>query len=254
MTAKTSNRFLLAELIRRDFIKKYKRTTFGILWSALSPLFLLITMDIVFGTFFGSNLPHYTIYLFSGLLLFNYFSNITRNSMSVLSINAPIYSKVPVPKLYFLFSHSVANFIDFLVSLLVYFVFVAIDGIAFRTNFLLLVYPVVCLFFINFGICMMLSSLYIFFRDISYLWPVLTRIIMYSSAIFYDAAILPGLFRRLLQCNPLYMCIDYFRQLVIHSTVPSASYHIILLVMTLLCMVIGGFTYYISRDKIALYV
>lgn len=125
MTEKKNNRFLLVELIRRDFIKKYKRTTLGILWSALAPLFLLITMDIVFGAFFGLNLPHYTIYLFSGLLLFNYFSNITRNSMSVLYINAPIYSKVPVPKLYFLFSHSVANFIDFLVSLAVFFVFVA---------------------------------------------------------------------------------------------------------------------------------
>ena len=120
MTEKKNNRFLLVELIRRDFIKKYKRTTLGILWSALAPLFLLITMDIVFGAFFGLNLPHYTIYLFSGLLLFNYFSNITRNSMSVLYINAPIYSKVPVPKLYFLFSHSVANFIDFLVSLAVF--------------------------------------------------------------------------------------------------------------------------------------
>ena len=50
---KANHRFLLSELIRRDFIKKYKRTTFGILWSALSPLFLLLTMDVVFGTFFG---------------------------------------------------------------------------------------------------------------------------------------------------------------------------------------------------------
>ena len=254
MTENQTNRFLLAELIRRDFVKKYKRTSLGILWSALAPLLLLITMDLVFGTFFGGKLPHYTIYLFSGLLLFNYFSNITRNCMSVLYTNAPIYSKVPVPKLYFLISRSVANFIDFLVSLVVFFIFVAIDGITFKANFLLLVYPIVCLFFINFGICMLLSSLYIFFRDISYLWPVICRIIMYSSAIFYDVSILPGMLRRLLQCNPLYMCIDYFRQLIIHATVPSGAYHIILLVMTLLCMAIGGFTYYISRDKIALYV
>ena len=254
MTESTRNRFLLTELIKRDFIKKYKRTTLGILWSALAPLLLLITMDLVFGTFFGNKLPHYTIYLFSGLLLFNYFSGITRNSMTVLYNSAPIYSKVPVPKLYFLISRNVAHFIDFLVSLVLYFVFVAIDGIAFKTNFLLLIYPIVCLFFINFGICMLLSSLYIFLHDISYLWPVICRVIMYSSAIFYDVSILPGTLRRLLQCNPLYMCIDYFRQLVIHSTVPSASYHVILFVMTLLCLAIGGFTYYISRDKIVLYV
>ena len=91
---KANHRFLLSELIRRDFIKKYKRTTFGILWSALSPLFLLLTMDVVFGTFFGRNMPHYTIYLFCGLLLFNYFSAATRSAMLVLYDNAQIYSKV----------------------------------------------------------------------------------------------------------------------------------------------------------------
>ena len=120
---KKGSSFLLAELIRRDFIKKYKRTTFGILWSALSPLLLLLTMDLVFGTFFGRNMPHYTIYLFCGLLLFNYFSSTTRSAMRVLYDNAPIYSKVPVPKYYFLISHSTAHFIDFLVSLVVFFVF-----------------------------------------------------------------------------------------------------------------------------------
>ena len=252
--AKTNNRFLLAELVKRDFIKKYKRTTFGIMWSALSPLLLLLTMDLVFGTFFGRNMPHYTIYLFCGLLLFNYFSTTTRSSMNVLYSNAAIYSKVPVPKQFFLMSHSAANFINFLVSLLVFFVFVAVDGIRFRADFLLLLYPVVCLFLINYGISLFLSTLYIFFRDINYLYPVLCRIIMYASAIFYDVNILPGIMRRLLMCNPLYMCIDYFRQLIIHSTVPSISYHIVLAGMTLFCLLFGWFTYRISRDRIALYV
>lgn len=168
---KANHRFLLSELIRRDFIKKYKRTTFGILWSALSPLLLLLTMDIIFGTFFGRNMPHYTIYLFCGLLLFNYFSSATRSAMRALYDNAQIYSKVPVPKHYFLVSHSIAQTIDFFVSLLVFFIFVAIDGISFHWRFIYLLYPMVCLYFINFGIGMFLSTIYIFFRDVSYLWP-----------------------------------------------------------------------------------
>ena len=255
MTSEKTNRgFLLVELIRRDFVKKYKRTTFGILWSALSPLFLLLTMDVVFGTFFGRNMPHYTIYLFCGLLLFNYFAAATRSAMRVLYDNAPIYSKVPVPKHYFLISQSVAQFIDFLVSLLVFFIFVAIDGIEFHTRFFCLLYPIICLYFINFGIGLFLSTLYIFFRDVNYLWPVVTRIIMYASAIFYDVSILPGIMRRLLNCNPLYMCVSYFRELIIHSTVPNISTHLILGAMAAFCMLGGWFTYRIARDKIALYV
>ncbi len=254
MTEKVNNKFLLAQLIKRDFIKKYKRTTFGILWSALSPLLLLITMKFVFGAFFGSKLPHYTIYLFSGLLLFNYFSTTTRGAMTVFATNAPIFSKVPVPKSYFLISRSVANFINFLVSLVVYFIFVAFDGIAFKLNFFALLYPIFCLFLINYGISMLLASVYIFFRDINYLWPVICRVIMYASAIFYDVSIMSGTVQRLLVCNPLYMCISYFRQVVIHATVPDLSYHLILAFMSVLCLAIGGFTYLISKDKIVLYV
>lgn len=255
MSQGKSNRgFLLAELIRRDFIKKYKRTTLGILWSALSPLLLLLTMDVIFGTFFGRNMPHYTIYLFCGLLLFNYFANSTRAAMRVLYDNSPIFSKVPVPMHYFLISQSVAQAIDFVVSLLVFFIFVAIDHIAFHWRFLYLLYPLACLYFINFGIGMFLSTLYIFFRDISYLWPVITRIIMYASAIFYDASILPGIMRRLLNCNPLYLCVSYFRQLIIHSTVPNPSTHIVMFIMAAACVFLGWFTYRIARDKIALYV
>ena len=251
---KTNKGFLLGELIRRDFIRKYKRTTFGILWSALSPLLLLITMDIIFGTFFGRNMPHYTIYLFSGLLLFNYFSTSTRGMMIALSANAPIYSKVSVPKHYFVLSLSVARFVDFLVSLAVYFIFVAVDGIAFSGRMFLLIYPIICLYMINLGIGMFLSTVYIFFRDINYLWPIICRIIMYASAIFYDVSILPGIMRRLLTCNPLYMCIDYFRQLIIHSTVPSFEYHLVLGLMSAFCLLLGYATYNFNRDKIALYV
>ncbi len=246
--------FLLGALIRRDFVKKYKRTTFGILWSALSPLFLLITMDIIFGTFFGRNMPHYTIYLFSGLLLYNYFNSATRGIMTALYLNAPIYSKVSVPKHYFVLSLSVARFIDFLVSLAVYFIFVAVDGIAFSARFIYLLYPIICLYMINLGIGMFLSTIYIFFRDINYLWPIICRIIMYASAIFYNVSILPGIMQRLLRCNPLYMCIDYFRQLVIHSTVPSPEYHLVLGLMSVFCLVLGFVTYNFHRDKIALFV
>lgn len=251
---RTNDRFLMLELIRRDFIKKYKRTSFGILWSALSPLLLLITMKLIFGSFFGRNMPHYTTYLFSGLLLFRYFSSSTRSAISIIYSSASIYTKVPVPKLYFLFSQSVAEFIDFLISLVVFFVFAAIDNIEFSASFFLLIYPVICLFFINLGAGMLLGSVYVFFRDIKYIWPIVTRIIMYSSAIFYDPIILPGIIRRLVTCSPLYMCINYFRQLMISGTVPSTAYHVILFVMAALCMAIGGYTYRICRDRIPLYV
>lgn len=248
----TNKKFLLKELIKRDFIKKYKRTTFGILWSVLSPLLLLVTMSFIFRNLFGRTTPHYNIYLFSGLLNYNYFYNATNGAMTDLYLNADIYSKVPVPKTYFIFSHSVANLINYGITLLVFFIFVAADGISFHWNFLTLLYPIVCLYFINYGIGMFLSTLYIFFSDIKYLYPVICRVVMYGSAIFYDVYIMSSRVRRILQCNPIYSCIDYFRQVVIHATVPDLAHHVALAVMAALCMIIGALTYRAMRKKIEL--
>lgn len=67
------NKFLFEELVKRDFKKKYKGTVLGMGWSVLSPLLMLLVMNIVFSHFFGRGMKHYTIYLFCGNLLFSYF-------------------------------------------------------------------------------------------------------------------------------------------------------------------------------------
>ena len=74
-------RFLFEELVKRDFKKKYKRTILGMGWSMLSPLLMLLVMKIVFEQFFGRTVPHYTTYLFCGLLMFNWFSESTNGGM-----------------------------------------------------------------------------------------------------------------------------------------------------------------------------
>ena len=66
--------FLFEELIKRDFKARYKRTILGMLWSVLSPLLMLTVMAVIFGNFFGRNIEHYVIFLFSGQVVFNYFT------------------------------------------------------------------------------------------------------------------------------------------------------------------------------------
>ncbi|MGN0585539.1 MAG: ABC transporter permease, partial [Ruminococcus sp.] len=78
------HQFLFEELVKRDFKKKYKRTVLGMLWSVLSPLFQLLVMSIVFTKLFGRGMEHYTIYLFSGNLLFAFFKESTTSGMHSL--------------------------------------------------------------------------------------------------------------------------------------------------------------------------
>ncbi len=247
-------RFLFKELVKRDFKKKYKRTMLGILWSMLLPLFQLLIMNWVFKGFFGRDTLHYTIYLFSGNLLFAYFREATENGMSALESNAAIFSKVNVPKYMFLLSKSVSALINFGLTLAIYFVFVAADGIAFTWNFLLLAYPVFCLVAFSLGLGMILSALHVFFKDIKYLWSVAMVLLNYLSAIFYTLDAFDPEMRRLFLFNPLFDYISYFRTVVIGGQVPGALLHVLCLSYAVLSLGIGCVMYYKYNYKFLYYI
>ena len=119
--------FLFEELVKRDFKAKYKRTILGMIWSVLSPLLMLCVMATIFVHFFGRNTPHYIVYLFSGLVIFNYYTEATNEGMNALMSNAGVFSKINIPKYLFLFSKNVSALINFGIILLIYFVFVWFD-------------------------------------------------------------------------------------------------------------------------------
>ena len=177
------HRFLFEELVKRDFKKKYKRTILGMGWSILSPLLQLLVMALVFSQFFGRNTPHYIIYIFCGNLIYSFFSDATKGGMGTIMGNAGIFTKVNVPKYLFLLSRNVQALINFGLILVVFFAFVAIDGLPFTWKFFCLLYPIAGLILFNIGIGMILSALFVFFRDTQYLYDVFTMLLMYMSAI-----------------------------------------------------------------------
>ena len=236
-------RFLFEELVKRDFKKKYKRTMLGLAWSVLSPLLLLLVMRIIFTHFFGRNMEHYTTYLFCGNLVFQFFSEATSQGMTSLVSNASIYSKVNVPKYLFLLSKNVQTLINFGLSLIVFFIFCVIDHITFTWRLAALIYPIVLLLIFNFGVGLILASLFVFFKDMSYLWSIFLRLLMYLSAIFYTVDTYPPKMQRFFLANPVYAFIKYFRCVVIDMELPSLKYHMLLLGYTSAAMLIGGFIY-----------
>lgn len=246
--------FLFEELTKRDFKKKYKRTVLGMFWSVLSPLLQLLVMWLIFSNFFGQNMKHYTIYLFAGNIVFSYFSESTGAGMGSLVNNAEIFTKVNVPKYLFLFSQNVSSLINFGLTLIVFFIFVIFDHIAFSWTFLLLLYPIICLVLFNIGIGLILSALNIFFRDIEYLWNVFTMLIMYMSAIFYTIDTYPGWVQNLFLLNPLYVYIRYFRKIVIDATIPTPQFHLIAIGYALIALGIGCFMYKKYNHKFLYYV
>ena len=220
-----THQFLFEELVKRDFKQKYKRTILGVFWSVLSPLLMLSVLAAIFGNFFGKGIPHYVIYVFSGQVILSYFLEATNEGMYSLTSNAHIFSKINVPKYIFLFSKNVSSLINFGIILLIYFSFVALDGISFTWKFFCLIYPIVCLIFINLGIGLIVSALFIFFKDIQYLYRFFTQILSYGSAVFYSINNLSSNMQMLFYCNPVFVCISYFRSIVINNAIPDLWVH-----------------------------
>lgn len=247
-------RFLFEELVKRDFKKKYKRTILGMVWSVISPLLTLLVLALVFTKFFGRTTEHYTIYLFCGNLLFSYFNDATTGGMRSLVSNASIFTKVDVPKYMFLLSRNVQAFINFLLTLTVFFLFVILEGIPFHWNFLFLAYPIVCITLFNIGVGMVLSALFVFFRDIEYLYSVFTMLLMYLSAIFYNINAYALKFQYLFYMNPVYVYIRYFRKIVIDNTVPEPSFHILCAFYALVLLGLGCAMYKGYNRKFLYYV
>lgn len=254
LTRWRKSQFLFMELIKRDFKKKYKRTFFGMLWSVMSPLLQLLVMSLVLTRFFGQNIEHYIIYLFSGNLIFGYFSDATTGGMQSLVANADIFSRVNVPKYLFLFSRVVQSFINFLLTLVVYFIFVALDGVPFKPSFFAVIYPVICLTFFNVGVGMVLSALYMFFRDVEYLYNVFITLLMYLSAIFYTVESYSPAVQRLFLCNPVYVYIKYFRVAVLDGGIPGVSYHLLCAGYAVIMLLIGFVVYRKNNYKFLYYV
>ena len=237
------HQFLFEELVKRDFKKKYKRTILGMGWSMLFPLLMLFVMRVVFEQFFGRTMSHYTTYLFCGLVTFNWFAESTNGGMRSLFVNASIFTKVNVPKYLFLFSINIQVLLNFALTLLVFFVFCAIDRVPFTWRFLCLAYPISTMFLFNLGVGMILSALFIFFRDIEYFWSVALQLLMYGSAIFYTVDSFPLQMQLAFQMNPVYQHIAYIREIVLSGAIPSFETHLALAGLALAAFLAGALMY-----------
>lgn len=246
--------FLFEELVKRDFKKKYKRTVLGMAWSVLSPLLTLLVMRLVFTQFFGRSTPHYTTYLFCGNLVFSFFNESTSQGMHSLMGNAGIFTKVNVPKYLFLMSKNVQCLINFGLTLCVFALFCVLDHITFTWKMICLIYPVLCLILFNIGVGLVLSALFVFFRDIQYLWSVFTQLLMYMSAIFYTTDGFSPLIQKVFYINPVYVFISYFRKIVIDATIPSLGIHLLMLADALVVLGIGCLIYKKYNHKFLYYV
>jgi ABC-2 type transport system permease protein len=245
--------FLFKQLVARDFKTKYKRSVLGMFWSFLNPLLTMLVMYIVFSTLFKSNIANFPVYLLSGIIVWSFFSEATSMCLGSITGNASLITKVYVPKYMYPFSRAVSSLINFGFSLLPLFVVLIITHSRFTVAFLLLPFPIICLFFFALGMGLLLSSAMVFFRDTQFLWGVVSMLWMYLTPIFYDVSIIPARFMALYKLNPLYHIVRVLRILLIQGVSPEPKAYLLCFFAAFLPFLIGLFIFRKTQDRFVLY-
>jgi ABC-2 type transport system permease protein len=139
-------------------------------------------------------------------------------------------------------------------ELIIFFIFVALDKLPFTAKFVFLLYPIGCLILFNLGVGLILSALYIFFRDMTYLYGIFTQVLMFFSAIFYEVDRFPEHLQKIFLFNPIYIYIKYFRSIVIDSQIPSLGLHLAGLGYAIVFLFLGMFMYKKYNYKFLYYI
>lgn len=259
-------RYLLGQLVKKNIKLRYRRSYLGILWTLVEPLLTMIVLSVVFGALLGRNRSDpafegvpFPIYVLTGRLLYSFFSSSTNTAMKSIRNNSAMIRKVYVPKYIYPFSGVLANFVIFLISLIVLFgvmLFFVMSGsyhAPINWHMLTAVIPLLNLFILALGVGMILSTLCVFFRDVEYLWSVMLMLIMYCSAIFYFVDQMSNSAQRLIKLNPLFGIINNFRR-----TFFGQPFDEVLLLYTssfaVITLVVGLFAFYKKQDSFILHI
>ncbi len=250
----TRYRYLMKQLVARDFKTKYKRSVLGVLWSFLNPLLTMVVQYIVFSTLFRSDIPNFALYLLTGIVCFNFFSEATTMALGSIVNNAPLITKVYVPKYIYPLTRVMSSAVNFLLALIPLFAVMLITGTPVRVSILLMPAGLLCLFAVSLGIGMLLASAMVFFRDTQFLWGVVSMLWMYATPIFYPESIIPASFMTLYKCNPLYHIIRFIRIVLMDGISPEPKAYALMAIASFVPLALGVLVFKRTQDRFVLHI
>lgn len=246
-------RFLIRQLVSRDFKTKYKRSVLGIFWSFLNPLLTMSVQYIVFSNLFRFDIPYYPVYLLCGIIIFNFFSEACGMALTSIVGNGNLITKVYVPKYIYPLTRILSSFVNLLISLIPLLIVILLSGLVPTKAYLLFIYVLICLTMFCLGLGMVLAAAMVFFRDIQFLWGVLSMIWMYLTPIFYPESILPKNVAWILNINPLNYFVSFTRTCLISGISPEPIMYVQCMLFSIGMLAVGAFVFKKSQDKFILY-
>jgi ABC-2 type transport system permease protein len=246
--------FMITSLVSKDFKLKYRRSVLGVLWSVLNPLLMMIVLTAVFSFVFKFSIENFAVYLILGQTVFNYMSGATTECMYSIISSASLIKKIKIDKIIFPIEKALFGLVNSAISLIAVAIVMIYFQIVPGLNLLWLPFLIITLFFFSLGLGLILATLAVFFRDFLHLWGVLTTAWMYATPVIYPVSILEPWMMQIMQFNPMYYYVDFFRNIVMYNQCPEPMQFAVCALCAIIAMVIGLIVFRRQQGKFILYV
>ncbi|HOE34328.1 MAG: ABC transporter permease [Chloroflexi bacterium] len=243
-------RFLLFQLIRRDLVARYKRSILGVAWTMLNPLGTMLIMTFVFSNLFKS-VESYPVYILSGLIVWNFFSQGTNAAMVGLIWGGSLMQRIYLPRTIFGVSAIGTALVNLLIALIPLTLVMLITGTPIPLTVLFLPVSILLLTAFTLGFGLMLSALAIYFPDVAEMYQILLTAWMYLTPIIYPEEIIPERFLGLYRLNPMYWIVKLFRLPIYNGRIPTFSEVLPALAWSIGFLIVGWLFFTSKSDEYA---
>jgi ABC-type polysaccharide/polyol phosphate export permease len=241
-------RDFIAQLVQRDIVARYKRSILGVAWTMLQPLGMMLVISIVFSQIFN-RIEGYSVYLLSGLIAFTFFSQTTNAIIRQMIWGNPLLSKIYIPKTSFALSAIGTGLVNLAFSLIPMMIIMVIAKIPIRLSLFLLPISMILLAAFALGIGLLVSTLALFFPDVSEIFDILVRAWWYLTPIIYPIDIIPNHLQKWLLLNPMYYFVEIFRFPIYEGTLPALQTLIVSVVSGLVTLLLGWLVFSSKIDE-----
>jgi lipopolysaccharide transport system permease protein len=199
----------------------YKRSALGIAWTLISPLLQLLVFIFVFQVIIKMDIPQYSSYVFTGLLVWNWFQNSLFQATGIIISSRPLIRQPGFPNAILPIVVVTTGLIHFILALPVLVVFLLIDGVQLTPVVLALPLLQIIQFALTVTFSYFLASLNVTFRDTQHTLGVLLQFLFYLTPIFYELGSIPDRYWFIYGLNPMVHIVTCYRQILIWGTQPD---------------------------------
>jgi ABC-2 type transport system permease protein len=212
-------------LATTDFKLRFFGSALGYVWTLMRPLLLFGVLYFVFTEIvrFGDDVRYYPVYLLSSIVLFTFFSETTTRGLTSLVDRENLIRKVRFPQLVIPLSVALHALFNLGLNLIVVFVFLFASGITPTVDWLQIPVLLLLMIVLGTGVTMLLSALFVHYRDVQPIWEVVLQMLFYASPVIYAVTAVPGNLDDFVMYNPIAVVLTQFRHAVIDQDAPSAA-------------------------------